>query len=42
MSMRTYGGQITGGIIKEKYIDGFIRRYIECHPEEFEKIESPL
>lgn len=42
MSMRTYGGQITGCIIKEKYIDGFIKRYIECHPEEFEKIESPL
>lgn len=36
MSMSTYGGQVTGLIIKEEIIPVFIRRYIESHPEEFD------
>ena len=41
MSMNTYGGMITGCVIKKEFIDGFIEKYIECHPETFGEDLSP-
>jgi len=40
MSMRTYGGQITGLVIKSDLIDTFIKNYIESNPDSFRDFDS--
>ena len=37
MSMNTYGGMITGLVIKKEYIDDFMEKYIRLHPEHFKE-----
>ena len=31
-----YGGTITGLVIREREIGEFLKKYVECHPEDFE------